>query len=387
MLKGLVSLGESLRFLRKMTALLYKTPPDYQPKVTVIVPCKDAGPEFVKNVAAIKNQNYPDYTIVFVTGSSQDSAYPVLEQMLSPANSRIHKLLTAGASQYCSQKIQNLLRALREVEDDVQVLVFADSDIRPHREWLRNLVAPLADETIGATTGYRWYMPMKGNLASAVRSVWNMTSANLFFSDAYNFAWGGSMAVRRQTFVELQIDRKWRNGLSDDMIVTQVVKSRGYKIQFVPQSIAVSSEKTGWKQLVKWLARQLTIVKVYDPTLWKLSAYPQWFFNAIFVLGSVLILNGLLFTAAIPFAAWLMVVDLPFGGVINSVRFSAFRKAMPHYRESMTDFNWVYASLHVVTSFVTSLSLLQSAKTRCIEWSGIKYEMLSANKTVVFHSR
>ena len=42
-----------------------------------------------------------------------------------------------------------------------EVLVFVDSDARPEKSWLKKLVAPLADETLGASTGYRWFLPVR----------------------------------------------------------------------------------------------------------------------------------------------------------------------------------------------------------------------------------
>ncbi|NIR51131.1 glycosyltransferase family 2 protein, partial [candidate division KSB1 bacterium] len=236
---------------------------------------------------------------------------------------------------------------------------------------------------IGATSGYRWYMPIKGNFWSLVRSVWNMTSANVLFSDKYNFAWGGSMAIRRTTFEELRIVRKWQTGLSDDMILSQAVKAGGYQIKFVPQSIVATYEKTSWRSLLEWTSRQLTIVRMYEPKLWKFAAFPQWLFNLIFLLGSYLVLKGLLTNSVIPVAAWLMMSDLPMGGIINSVRFSTFQKVMPAFRKQMASYWWAYATLHLVASFVMSWSLLKSSRSNRITWRGIQYEMRSPERTVV----
>jgi cellulose synthase/poly-beta-1,6-N-acetylglucosamine synthase-like glycosyltransferase len=386
-LRGLVSLFDSIRYKTKVDAALKQKHSPFSPNVTTIVPCKGVEPDFEENIEGILKQKYEKYSIIFVTSTHKDPAYLCLEKILSQSTSRNAKLVIAPMTQNCSQKIQNLLQGVQEVGEDTEVLVFADSDIRPHENWLRDLVAPLQDKKTGASTGYRWYMPIKGNLWSAVRSVWNMTSANLLFHDTYNFAWGGSMAIPKEVFERLKIAPKWQNGLSDDMIFTQAVKRGGYKIKFVPQCLVASFEKTTWPSLLEWTSRQMTIVRIYDPKLWKLAALPQWFFNAIFVLGLILVLKGLLFKTAIPLAAWLMLSDLPLGAVINSIRFSSFKNAMPHYRKQMAPYWWAYVGLHLLSSFVMSLSLIKSAFSNRITWRGIRYEMRSPEETVVFNSQ
>jgi cellulose synthase/poly-beta-1,6-N-acetylglucosamine synthase-like glycosyltransferase len=384
LLKGVVSLVDSFRFRKKLVEALKEKYNLYLPTVCVIVPCKGVDSGFEENIRSISNQNYPNFSMVFVTESSDDPAHSFLESIISKSNKpEMMSLVCAGHSRTSAQKIHNLLEGLNHVRRDAEVLVFADSDIRVHETWLQNLVAPLQNQNIGATTGYRWYVPLPGNFWSAVRSVWNMTSANLLFSPKYTFAWGGSTAIRKTTFAELQITRKWRNGLSDDMILTNAVKAAEYSIKFVPQSLVASFEKTSFSALLEWSARQLTMIRLYDRRLWKWAAYPQWIFSLIFLLGLILISYALLSGSAVPTAAWLMISDLPLGAVINGVRFSSFLKALPHHHAQMRRFWWAYLSLHLVSSAVMSWALLRSRKPKQIMWRGIRYEVRSTEETVV----
>ena len=70
--------------------------------------------------------------------------------------------------------------------------VRVDSDARPRNDWLRLLVAPLADEGMGAATGYRWFIPNKGGFASRLRSVWNASIASALGerSETSKSGWG-----------------------------------------------------------------------------------------------------------------------------------------------------------------------------------------------------
>jgi len=118
------------------------------------------------------------------------------------------------------------------------VLVFVDTDARPTKSWLKQLVAPLADETLGASTGYRWFIPERGGLASRLRSVWNASVASALGSDtSKNFCWGGSTAIRRTTFTKLGVSNCWRGTVSDDFTITRVLKEAKLPIHFTPTKV------------------------------------------------------------------------------------------------------------------------------------------------------
>jgi len=385
LIKNLVLLAGSLRYRIKLLAAVKEEDEGYFPRVSVIVPCKGVDPGFEENILALRDQKYENFCLVFVTGTDQDPAYSALAKIISRSSRGSMRLVTAGWARTCSQKIQNLLRGIEEVGEETEVLVFADSDIRPPDHWLRHLVAPLQDKKIGATTGYRWYMPMKGNLWSAVRSVWNMNTAFLLFEDAYNFAWGGSMAIRKETFKALAIPQRWKNGLSDDLILTQAVKQEGYKIKFVPRSLVPSFEKTTWKALVEWTTRQMIIVRIYDPRLWKLASRVQLGSNLMFLLGCLLGIKGVLTGTGVSLAAWFMMSDPLFVALMNAIRFSAFKQAMPNYRDQMKKFWWAYPGLSWVVTFLMALNFMKASRTNQIEWRGIRYELRSPNETAILH--
>src|SRR5260370_32391427 len=73
-----------------------------------------------------------------------------------------------GGPNDCSEKVNNLRVAVEQLPPEFEVLVFADSDGRPGRNWLHNLVAPLGDVRIGATTTMRWLIPNRTNFPTAL---------------------------------------------------------------------------------------------------------------------------------------------------------------------------------------------------------------------------
>ncbi|HEX9000785.1 MAG TPA: glycosyltransferase, partial [Blastocatellia bacterium] len=168
-LQSLLALGAALRFSRYSLHHARLRPNRYQPKSVVIVPCKGLEHDFEENVRALFAQDYRDYEIIFVTESENDPAYPVLSRLIKNYSRRPGWLVVAGEAKGRGQKVHNLLAAvdmLNSIDRRAEVIVFADSDARPSKQWLSELVAPLGDKRIGVTTGFRWYVPVRGGLGS-----------------------------------------------------------------------------------------------------------------------------------------------------------------------------------------------------------------------------
>src|SRR5262249_24987306 len=200
----------------------------YQPKAVVIVPCRGIERDFEENIRAILAQDYRDYEVVFVTESETDPAHGALTRLLTQSR-RLSPpapptwMVMAGESKNQGQKVHNLCVAidtLNSIDRRVEALVFADSDTRPARNWLADLVAPLGDKRIGATTGYRWYPLSKDKqnsaegLASNLLSVWNASALGLL-GEHSRFAWGGSTAIRRENFDRIGVKKRWQGAASD----------------------------------------------------------------------------------------------------------------------------------------------------------------------------
>src|SRR5262249_6631219 len=144
-----------------------------------------------------------------------------------------------------------------DIESDIEVLAFADSDVCLKRGWLRALVAPLSDRAVGATTGYRWFIPTSGGLVSLLRSALNGSIATTLGGHRNNFAWGGSMAILRSTFERIKVREYWRGTVSDDFALTGAVKAAGLFVKFVPACLVPSFGDCSLKELFEFTTRQI----------------------------------------------------------------------------------------------------------------------------------
>jgi cellulose synthase/poly-beta-1,6-N-acetylglucosamine synthase-like glycosyltransferase len=280
-------------------------------QVVLIVPCKGLDSDFQKNISSFFAQNYANYRLWFVVADQSDPAYSELcklkDDLSQNSKARQIRILVAGPAKSCSQKIHNLLYCYNRIPDDVDILAFADSDISVRTDWLSHLVWPLRKPKTGASTGYRWFVPKNQNLAGLALSAINAKVAQLLGNTRFNQAWGGSMAIRVETFRQLGLEKIWPKTLSDDLSLGPAVKKAGLKVAFVPACLVASYQSITWRELFEFARRQFLITRVYAPGTWwfgLLSCFTSvlglWATAAIAIYAAAAKDKNLLLYAAVP---------------------------------------------------------------------------------------
>jgi hypothetical protein len=147
LLLGLLSLQRRRRIAGQLRPAALPEPDESaaSPPVSVLAPCRGLDADFEAYVRAWLAQDYPRYEVRFVVESTADPAWGALRRLLAAAPGGRASLLVAGPATRCSQKLHNLLVGLAQVAPETAGLAFVDADARLHPQWLRALVAPLAE--------------------------------------------------------------------------------------------------------------------------------------------------------------------------------------------------------------------------------------------------
>ena len=136
---GILSLRDGLRFAGYIKEQLSLPLSDFTPFASVIVPFRGLEPGLQENLAALFQQSYPEYEILFVTDSESDPALPIVQSLIAQHFQKIPgQIVLAGTATDSGQKVHNLREAVTRVDPRSEVLVFADSDARPEEHWLRS---------------------------------------------------------------------------------------------------------------------------------------------------------------------------------------------------------------------------------------------------------
>ena len=176
-------------------------------RAAVLVPCKGVDVDLDGNLAALFRQDYRDFELVFVVEDRDDPACAVIDRLIAGHPNVRARRIVAGRSSQSGQKVHNLRAGVAALGPDVQYLAFVDSDAAPRREWLRLLLARLSRPEIGATTGYRWFIPARPSLANYLLYSMNCGVMMLLGLRGQHWVWGGSWAITPQT---LRRDRPGR---------------------------------------------------------------------------------------------------------------------------------------------------------------------------------
>jgi len=397
-----------ITYLRFFRVELAKPISTFTPFVTVIAPCRGLDDGLEQNLSALLEQDFPEYEVLFVVDDENDPATLVIYDILnrrdietqseqeskqsgsfsaSPRlrgdNSISTKLIIAARAQGCAQKIANLRGAVLHVDDRSQAFVFVDSDARPSPDWLRKLVAPLADETVGAATGYRWFISTTPTFASEMRSVWNASIASALGPNTHsNFCWGGSMAIRRDVFERIEMCEKWEGTLSDDFAVTRVLNEAKLPIVFVPQALTASVEKCTWAELFEFTTRQMKITRVYMTRLWVISMIGSAVFNAVMIAAFLITIFGK-DVIAVSLAILTLVLVSTFSIGKAWLRLIAVKLALPKYEAELKLQFWPHITLWLFTPSIFFYNSLAAAFSRRLNWRGITYELKSPTETVI----
>ncbi|HEY9711948.1 MAG TPA: glycosyltransferase, partial [Chroococcales cyanobacterium] len=264
------------RMLKYVHNELQLKPGGYIPKVSLILPCKGLDPDFATNIRKLLSQDYLDpstgkanFEVIFAVGSKDDPAYAALIEQCSKTTSVNSQVVVAEPNPQRAHKVNSQLAALEKISADSEVLVFVDSDVIARADFLKYLVAQLNNPQIGATTGYRFYIPFKGDWPSLIRSLWNRVTLWELANPQYAFAWGGAMAARREIFEKAKVKESWEFSADDDLALTTAIKKLGLRIHFVPQCLVASHGDASFSEIIEWTNRQLILTKVYYPELWR----------------------------------------------------------------------------------------------------------------------
>lgn len=384
-LLGLYLVGQGLQWLSYVRKRLHTDPGFYSPKVAVLCPCKGIEPALERNLVSLTEFDYQNYEIFFLIASASDPAYSTLKRVAGSSRAKAHVIITEKPDG-CGEKVNNLRVGLLQVPPEFDVLVFADSDGRPGKNWLHRMVAPLADSRIGATTTMRWLIPNKNNLPTALLAAWNAPIVTMLSEKGKNFCWGGGTAIRRSVFNQSGVAEAWRHSVSDDYSMTRALELAARPIVFLPECIVPSFVETDFTGLMEFTNRQVLITRVYSDKMWGIAAGTHFLYCVTLIFGALLTLSAFLASlAALPFAA-LTFLPILLSMIRGALRAAGVSEALPAYKSQIAGQAWIYMLLTVFIPFLYVANFLSSVITRKTRWRGITYELISPEQTrIVSH--
>src|ERR1700723_1485500 len=231
----LLVLFSSWRFFSQSSTQNAFTPP-----VSVLKPIRGLDPEAYENFASFCRQDYPNYEILFCIGDATDPAYPVLQRLREDFPDTRIRIIIGSGRVAANDKVAKLARLTDEAA--FEHLVISDSDVRVEPNYLRRLVAPLANPATGAVTCF--YVPTEEN--SWVQRLQDIGMLSDFYPgilvakqlDGVKFALGPTICTTRTRLREFGGYAAIENKPGDDLLVGRSIAERGHEVVLLPYAIS-----------------------------------------------------------------------------------------------------------------------------------------------------
>ena len=337
--------------------------------------CRGNEPHLGENIEAILNQSYPSFRVIIVTDTMDDPAYSVANSMIKRHPAKDARLCIADAYPNAAGKVAALLTGLERDEWASEGYAFVDSDALTTTTWLRDMMDPLRDRSIGATTGFRWYVPDKDGFWPQVESAWNASGTNVMFSGKYNFPWGGAMAILKETMNATGLRAVWQTAVSDDLSLNRALRDHNYRIEFLPQCTVITRSQTTARDFLKWACRQVAITRAFNRELWVYGLVAYGFFTLLSVLAIASIIAGITLSQVWLLPAALLLTPEILGVFRSNGRVKSFKRALPEFAQDLEGGRLGHSIASLIVPWIMTYCIIRSAGTDEIEWRGRKYKL------------
>ena len=238
------------------------SPPQYSfpqwPPVTIMKPVRGLEKNQEENFRSTCLQDYPEFQVVFSIQDPDDPVFPLLKRIEQEFGSKKVSVVVDNRQVGPNGKINNLLGALPHARYDI--LVISDSDVRLKSDYLKAIVAPLADPGVScvctlykATRADRWYEKME-LLTFNADFIPSVIFAHV--TGSAKFCLGSSMALRRSSLNELGGLETFSDYLVEDYEIGRRLRTSGKKIAVVRHFVSIVVDLKNpfqwWNHQVYW---------------------------------------------------------------------------------------------------------------------------------------
>lgn len=369
----------TLRLVRLFRTRASPPPGFAPPKAAIILAVRGPDPTLEQNVRALAAQHYPDYRLFIVVDHVDDPAWKIVERVRDELPDRIQIAALREPVATCSLKCAAMAQAIEGLGPDYEMVAFADGDVLAHPSWLRELVEPLADPQIGASTGNRWYLPTDSSLGSMTRYFWNV---GVVFQVWLNeFVLPGSMALRADAIEKTGLAGALRRSLFDGPAVVREIRRAAFKVRFVPTVMIPNRERISLRAFTQWVERQTIVAGTAEKNNWRLLALNALHIAICVFAPPLAALIGwwssddsALRWGLVALACYWGVMSL---GVIAVER--AVRSVLTLDEKEIRWFSWPKALSAVpgllLAHLIPLLAFARTVTRKTVHWRGIEYEI------------
>jgi ceramide glucosyltransferase len=210
-----------------------RVPACFAPAVSLLKPLHGAEPGLEAHLSTFFEQDYSEYEILFCARHANDAGLQMARQVSARYPHVPVQFLTSGEPHVPNAKILSLELMAQAARYDI--LIISDSDVRVRRDYVREVVAPFADDRVGAVTCLYRGVAGQGGLwsrieASAMSIEMGAGVLVAEMLEGMKFALGPTMAIKRSCLQEIGGFLPMGDYCADDFLLGNRVAARGHTV-------------------------------------------------------------------------------------------------------------------------------------------------------------
>ncbi|HZC68499.1 MAG TPA: bacteriohopanetetrol glucosamine biosynthesis glycosyltransferase HpnI [Nitrospirales bacterium] len=256
-LYGVVCLLCVVRY-RSLEAQSSPPPGREWPPVTILKPVCGLEKSLRDNLRSACLQDYPEFQVVFSVQDRNDPALPLLEELQQEFGPARVSVAIEHRQVGTNGKINNLIGGLIHARHEI--LVISDSDVYLKPDYLKAIVAPLADPDVGfvctyfmATSAESWFEKME---LLTLNAGFFPDTVFAYVTGTAKFCNGSSMAFRRSTLDEIGGLESLADYLVEDYEMGRRIWETGKKMAVAPYvvetAVDLKTSSQWWNHQVYW---------------------------------------------------------------------------------------------------------------------------------------
>jgi ceramide glucosyltransferase len=237
------------------------------PAVTILKPLCGAEPGLAENLRSFCDQTYPTFQILFGARESDDPALEVAREVAAAFPDRDITVLAGSQPLGENRKVNTLAHLIQYARYDV--LVVADSDISVGPDYLREVVAPLSDPSIGivtclyraASTGSLW-----SRLVALGIEEWFLPAVLVSRAFGSSVYCSGSTIALRRTVLEATGGFETLAGfLADDFELGRRIRQLGLRSVLSRHEVTTTVHEPDFRALFTHELRWMRTIRAVQP--------------------------------------------------------------------------------------------------------------------------
>lgn len=228
------------------------------PPVTILKPVHGLEKNQRENLRSTCIQDYPEFQVVFSVQDAGDPAIPLLREIQQEFGPARVTVAIENCRPGTNGKINNMVGGLKHAQHDL--LVISDSDVFLKPDYLKTIVAPLADPEVGCTcTFYKaagadtWFEKIE-LLTLNADFIANVLFAHV--TGASRFCLGASAALHRSTLEQIGGFEGLADYLVEDYEMGRRIWELGRKVKIIPYFVDtvvdLKRPSQWWSHQVYW---------------------------------------------------------------------------------------------------------------------------------------